>query len=216
MAAQTQTTSEVSESPVQPSTFERFAGVCAILVSIGGILYAIAFVVLKSTLLSSLFLLLGGVLSTAVLTTVYNRLRKTDVAFSLWAFLLSGVGALGAAVHGGYELANGLHPVKVTGDLSNFLANSPNSIDPRGLLTFGLAGLGLFVIAWLIGRGKQFPRGLGYLGYLAAVLLIVLYLARLILLTPTNPLILGTAVLSGFIVNPLWYIWLGVTLLRGR
>jgi len=214
MATQTQTTSEVSQPPVQSRAFERFAGVCAILVSLGGILYAIAFVVLKNQLLYSLFLLLGGLLSTAVLTAVYNRLRKTDVAFSLWAFLLTGVGALGSAIHGGYDLSNVLHPETVPAAIASTPVAS--AIDPRGLLTFALTGIGLFVIAWLIGRGRQFPRGLGYLGYLAAVLLIVLYLGRLILLNPANPVILGAAVLSGFIVNPLWYVWLGVTLLRGR
>src|SRR6266571_3031083 len=138
--------------------------------------------------------LTGGLLSTAVLTAVYNRLRKTDVAFSLWAFLLTGVGALGSAIHGGYDLSNVLHPETVPAAIASTPVAS--AIDPRGLLTFALTGIGLFVIAWLIGRGRQFPRGLGYLGYLAAVLLIVLYLGRLILLNPANPVILGAAVLS--------------------
>jgi len=107
-----------------------------------------------------------------------------------------------------------LHPEAIP----TALATTPSSIDPRGLLTFGLAGLGLFVIAWLIvkGRGEQFPSGLGYLGYLSALLLVVLYFARLILLNPANPLVLGTALVSGFLVNPLWYLWLGIVLLRNR
>ncbi len=37
----------------------------------------------------------------------------------------------------------------------------PSQIDPRGMLTFGVAGVGLWVIAWLILRRGQFPRGLG-------------------------------------------------------
>jgi hypothetical protein len=57
---------------------------------------------------------------------------------------------------------------------------------------------------------------LSYLGYLAAVLLIILYLGRLIIYTPTNPVILIPALLSGFLVNPIWYIWLGISLWGGR
>jgi hypothetical protein len=90
----------------------------------------------------------------------------------------------------------------------------PSAIDPRGMLTFGVAGLGMWVIAWLIVRGGQLPRGLGYLGYLLAALLIVIYLARLIVLDASSPLVLAPAALTGFIVNPLWYLWLGAVLVR--
>jgi hypothetical protein len=92
----------------------------------------------------------------------------------------------------------------------------PNAIDPRGLLAFGVAGLGLCFIAWLVGQSRLFPRALSYLGYVAAALLVVLYLSRLIILEPTNLLIVLPALLSGFVVNPLWYIWLGIVLWRGR
>jgi hypothetical protein len=90
----------------------------------------------------------------------------------------------------------------------------PSQIDPRGMLTFGIAGLGLWVVAWLMLRGGQFPRPLGYLGYVTALLLIVVYLARLIVLDATSPLVLAPAVLAGFIANPIWYVWLGLTLWR--
>src|SRR5204863_1697999 len=86
------------------------------------------------------------------------------------------------------------------------------AIDPRGLLTFGVTGLGVFVMAWLMGRGRQFPRALSYWGYLLSILLVVLYLGRLIILDPKNTVVLVDALLSGFIVNPVWYVWLGVVL----
>ncbi len=87
-------------------------------------------------------------------------------------------------------------------------------MDPRGLLTFGVAGVALLLIAWLIARGGSFPKGLGYLAYLSAVLLLALYLGRLIILDPANPVILIPALLNGFLINPVLYIWLGVSLLR--
>jgi hypothetical protein len=187
--------------------FERFAGACAILTGISGFLYAVAFVVLQDALLSGLFLMLTGLLTTAALVAVYERLRETDASFALLALLLGIAGALGSAVHGGYDLANVINPPPSMPDL-------PNPVDPRGLLTFGVAGAALFIVAWLIGRGGRLPRGLGYLGYVSAVLLLALYLGRLIVLDPTNPVILGPALLNGFLVNPIFYLWLGLTLLR--
>ncbi len=96
------------------------------------------------------------------------------------------------------------------------LANLPSPIDPRGLLTFGVSGLGALGVAVLIRRGGTLPRGLGSLGAVAGVLLVATYLGRLILLEPTHPLVAGPAALVGLIVNPAWYVWLGVALRDAR
>lgn len=202
----------VDITTTQPSSFERFAGLSAILAGIVGLLYSISFVVLKNDLLIALFLMLGGLFSTAALVAVYNRLKETDATFALWALLLSIASAFGALLHGGYDLANAINPPTANAAL----ASLPSSVDPRGLLTFGVASLGVFGIAWLMGRSRQFPRGLSYWGYLLAVLLVVLYLGRLIILDPKNPLVAVDALLSGFVVNPVWYLWLGMVLWRGR
>jgi hypothetical protein len=200
---------EAGSVPVRSASFERFAGVCAILAGAFGFLYAVAFVVLQNALLSGLFLMLTGLLTTAALVAVYERLRETDSSFALLALVLGVAGSLGSAVHGGYDLANVINPPPTMPDL-------PNQVDPRGLLTFGVAGIALFVASWLIVRGGRLPRGLGYLGYGSAVLLLALYLGRLIVLDPTSPLILVPALLSGFLANPIFYVWLGLALLRGR
>jgi hypothetical protein len=193
--------------PVSGS-YERFAGLCGILTGVVGLLYAVAFVILRSPPLSAVTLLLGGLLGTATLVAVYARLRETDGSFAMLGLVLGVTGAMGAALHAGYDLANVLNPpATVNLDL-------PSQIDPRGMLTFGIAGLGLWVVAWLILRGGQFARGLGYLGYVTAVLLIVVYLARLIVLDASSPLVLAPAVLTGFIASPVWYVWLGLSLWR--
>ncbi len=44
----------------------------------------------------------------------------------------------------------------------------------------------------------------------------VLYLGRLIVFDPTSPVILVPALLNGFLINPIFYLWLGQTLLRGQ
>jgi hypothetical protein len=191
------------------ASFERFAGTCAILAGGSGLLYAVAFIVLQNVLLSGLLLMLAGLFTIVALLAVYERLRETDASFALLALVLGVAGALGSAVHGGYDLANAINPPPSVPDL-------PNPVDPRGLLTFGMASLALLVVAWLIVRGGRFPRGLGYLGYVSAVLLLALYLGCLIVLDATNPVILVPALLNGLLINPLFYLWLGLTLVRGR
>jgi hypothetical protein len=205
IAAGSRVDSEIAVS----TAYERFAATCAVLAGVVGLLYSVAFVVLRSDLLSALFLLLAGLLGAAVVVAVYERLRATDASFALWALVLGTTGAVGSMLHGGYDLANALNPpATVNLDL-------PSQIDPRGLLTFGITGLGLWVVAWLILHGGRLPRGLGYLGYVTAALLIVIYLARLIVLSPTSPLVLVPALLAGFIASPAFYIWLGIALWRG-
>lgn len=200
-------------------SFERFAGLCAILTGVAGFFYSIAFIIIGRSdpelgkLLSALFLMLGGLFSTAVVVAVYHRLRETDDAFALWALLLGLLSAAGSATHGGYDLANALNPPSTV--FADMVTDLPSQANPRGLLTFGVAGLARFVIAWLIRSGSQFPKSLGSLGYVSAALLVILYLGRLIILDPTNPVIVGPALLEGFLINPVWYLWLGFVLRRG-
>jgi uncharacterized membrane protein HdeD (DUF308 family) len=190
------------------STYDRFAGACAILAGLSGFVYSLAFVVLRSDLLSALCLLLAGLFGSAAVVGVYQRVRHTDAAFALWAVFLGMAGALGSAVHAAYDLSNALHPPATPN------VDLPSQIDPRGLLTFGVAGLGMLIVAWLIVRGGSLPIRLGYLGYLTGALLVVIYLARLVILDATSPLVLVPALVTGFLASPAWYIWLGLSLRR--
>lgn len=190
------------------TTYERFAGVCAILAGALTLLYSISFVILVNEPLSSFCLLANGLLGTVVLIAVYERVRETDASFALWALLLGIAGSVGSALHGGYDLAALLH------EHAAIDPNLPSAIDPRGLLTFGASGVGLWVFAWLILKSGQLPRQLGYLGYAVAALQIVLYLGRLIVFDAKNPVIVVPAILAGFIATPVWYVWLGVSLWR--
>ncbi len=93
-------------------------------------------------------------------------------------------------------------------------ANLPGPMDPRGLLTFGLSGLGLLVLTWQSRRSATLPGNLAALGVTVRALLIVVYLGRLIILTPTNLLVAIPAAATGLILSPLFYIWLGMELRR--
>ena len=198
-------------------SFNKFAGLFALAAGVVGFLYSLSFIVIARSspelgaTLSALFLMAGGLLSSAALVALYKHVEGTDAAFSLWALVLGVVSTLGAAVHGGYDLANVLNP-----PASNVpsLADLPNQVDPRGLLTFGVAGLSVLVFSWLVGRSSTFPRNFALLGYALGILLIVIYLGRLIILDATSMVIVLPALLTGFIINPLWYLWLGVQLRR--
>ncbi len=143
------------------------------------------------------------------LSALYSSVKQSTPEYALTALMFSLAGALGATIHGGYDLANNINPPTTSTDL-------PSAIDPRGLVTFGLASLGLFLFAGIIGRNRAFPKFLVYLSYLLAVLLLVVYLGRLIILDANNPAIVAPAVLAGFIINPLWYITVGIALLRKK
>jgi hypothetical protein len=189
------------------SSFERFAGWTALFAGISGFLYSVSFIVLQNNLLSALFLMLGGLFSACALTGLYQGLRGTESGFALLGFVFSLSAALGSSIHGGYDLANALHPP------ASLNLDLPNPIDPRGLLTFGIAGLGLMLLSRLMIQELSFPKTLAYLGILSAILMLVLYLGRLIVLQATSLVIVIPALVEGFIVNPIWYIWLGLVLM---
>jgi hypothetical protein len=198
---------------MRTSSFDRAAGLAAILAGLTGLLYSVAFVVLQNALLSSLCLMIGGLLSAGVLVALFERLGETDAQTAMLGLVFGSVAALGSAIHGGYDLANALHPPP---PLPEGVGGLPSAIDPRGLLTFGVAGLAVLVGGLLMRRHPGFSRGFTALTFILGTLLIVVYLSRLIVLTPSSPLVLLPAAATGFIVNPVWYLMLGLNLRRSE
>jgi len=195
------------------ASYRRFAGLAAYLVAIGGVAYSILFVIAVKAAsqpvdtASWTLLLIGGVLSTAVLVSLYQILRETDAGFAMWGLLLGFVGAAGSIIHGGFELARVI-PTEVHVTLPG------NAVDPRGLLTFGLTGLGLVILSNLIRRSPGLPTGLGTLGIALGVLLMLVYLGRLFIVDPNEPVLLGAAALAGVVAHPAFFVWLGRALRR--
>jgi hypothetical protein len=156
----------------------------------------------------AILLLVGGLVSTAVFTAVYERVRNADPALALWAYVLALGGAFGATLHGGYDLANLANPP------ATLASDLPSSVDPRGLGTFALTGLAVALVGVLVLGGRVFARGLAYLSFLAAALLVFVYVGRLVVLNPKSPGLLAAAIVSGYVVNPLWFGWVGLSLRR--
>ena len=204
---------------VGTANYQRMAGGAALLAGLGGLVYSVAFiggVVLGAApelglAVASTALLIGGVLTLVVLVAIHAVVRGEAPELAALGLVLAAAGAVGASVHGGYDLANVLHP-----PVSDVLAVNelPNPVDPRGLLTFGFAGAGLLILAALLRRSGTAPHRLGNLGVAVGALLVVVYLGRLFVLDPTNPLVAGPAALVGFILSPAFYLWLGTVLRR--
>jgi hypothetical protein len=194
--------------------YDRLAGWAAILAGIGGFIYSVAFIVGVvlarapdlGRSVSSAALAIGGVLTAVVAVALFRRSRESSASGALLAVALALFGAIGATVHGAYDLANVLHPPLADVFATNEL---PNPVDPRGVLTFGAAGIGLFLLVWLVRRSGELRNWIGVLGLVVGVLLILIYLGRLVILSPTNPLVAGLAGLTGFILSPLFYVGLG-------
>jgi hypothetical protein len=204
---------------LRSSAFDIFAGWCSVVAGIFGFLYSLSFVIIQrnspeiGAILSSFFLIIVGFFTTGTLTAIYSRLRGRSPEFALWAYLLGVVGSLGSAIHGAYDLANAIHPSAAVA--AQAAANIPSQIDPRGFLTFLIYAVALLTFSILIVTSKRYPHTLGILGIVTASVFMLLYLARLIILDPTNLIVLILAVLSGFILAPVWNIWFGLALWRG-
>lgn len=189
-------------------SFERFAGWLSVLAGVAGLGYAIAFVVLKDTGLSALFLTLAPLLAIGGLVAVFDRVRAIDAGFATVALALGAFGSLAASTHGVYDLANVLHPPASLPDL-------PSAVDPRGYATFALTGLALVLLGWLAGRTSELPSWVGPLGMVLGVVLVITWLGRLIVLDATSLLVLGPALVAG-LLSPIFFLLLGAWLLGWR
>lgn len=183
--------------------FKKDSYISAYLAGLSWLAYAYYFVIARDNLLSALFLTLGGLFAVKVFTALYQMLKEADQGFATTVLVLGVAGALGTMVHGGYDLANAINPPMMAN------LDLPSQVDPRGLMAFGITGLAILKASWTMGKSNKFPKNLSLLGIVSGILLMVIYLGRLIVLDPTSPVLKYPILIEGFIVNPLWYLWLG-------
>jgi hypothetical protein len=189
-------------------SFSRLAGYAGVAAGILGLLYLIAFLIQRnpSAPLPSVLLMLGGIVTSLFAVGLYIRVRGIDEGMALWGWLLASAGAAGAAIHGAFDLANALHPPAAE-------YAYPNPVDPRGFLTFAIAGLSTLVFSGLLLRGAALARGAAILGLVSGVAVVALYVAYLVIFDATSPVVVGL-VLVGGVIQPVWTIWIGSLLVR--
>jgi len=188
--------------------FSRRAGFQAYLIAAFSLMYAVVFLGFvrnhpENVQAAALaWALIAGAGLAATVTTTSTAARIGGDA--RWWLTAIGVGyGLLSAAHGTFAA------VAVEQGIS---ASDLSPTDPRGLATFGLAGLwaltlGLETVA---GNGTL-PRNLGWLAIVSGIDLIVLYVATV---AQAEGLILVSGGLASVILVPAFWIWTG-RILRG-
>jgi drug/metabolite transporter (DMT)-like permease len=191
-------------------SFQRFTGWSALAAAAAGVTFTVAFSVVVregdrwAKWVSAVALAGGGLVTLPVIIALYALLRDREPEFAL----LGAVGTLASAAHGAFDVAGLSKAVKP--DLSDV----PSFVDPRGFATFGTTGLALLVFGLIGLRTGELDRTVAGLAVLAAVLLAILYVGRLTVLDPEANVIKGTALISGLVVNPAFFLLFARSLLQ--
>jgi hypothetical protein len=188
--------------------FSRRAGVQAYLIAAFSLVYAVVFLGFvrnhpENTQAAALaWALIAAAGLAATITTTSTAARVSGDA--RWWLTAIGVGyGLLSATHGTFA-AVAIQQSIAAPDLS--------PTDPRGLATFGLAGLWALTLGLeTVAGNSALPRNLGWLAIVSGVDLIVLYVATI---AAVDGLILVTGGLASVILVPAFWIWTG-RVLRG-
>ncbi len=164
------------------------------------------FVFLDNDITAAILLMLGGLASTIILFHLSTTLFSVNEPVARWALVIGMTASVLTFVHAGYDLAKRIHPPSTPGVLLGY----PSTVDPRGLATFGLAGLVYLTLATLMTRSNAYAKRLARLGQVLGVIMIVIYFGRLIILDSEN-IVVRIALAAGVIANSSFLVWLGRT-----
>jgi hypothetical protein len=155
------------------------------------------------------WVVLGGTafFALAAYVALYQRLKERESGFALFALLLSGMAAFAMLQHGAFEAIE----IYRRGAVETAVG-APSQVDPAGLATFAVVGVGALLWGWIILKTNSLPRSLGYLGVLNAILLLVLFFATVV---GSQTVILISGGLTSVIVGPIWWVWVGRSLMNG-
>ena len=194
--------------PPVDRAFSRRAGFQAYLIGAFSLAYAVVFLGfvrrdpsdLNAAAVAAALLAGGGLSATIAVVAAAARVSGD----ARWWLTAVGVGyGLLSAVHGVTDAIANVQGLPVA-------EISPS--DPRGLATFGLAGLWAFTLGLEIRAGTTtLPGNLGWLALLTGLDLMVLFVANV---AASQGLVLVTGGLASVILVPAFWIWTGRTLRR--
>jgi hypothetical protein len=160
---------------------------------------------------------LGGVLGLAAVAGITDAVRTANQAWMRWAASLAYVGFAVMLVSNVQELA--VVPIlaaqHATGDAAAKAAAATSmltvAIDRQGWLRFGAVGLWVLAVSVLGLRHGRLPRLLAWCGVAVAVLYWLLVAGSV---TENTALLMLGAGLGGILMAPIWFIGVGLNLLR--
>jgi len=145
---------------------------------------------------------------------VREVIRPVGQAWSRYATLVGSIAAVGTIAGSLYDVAR----IRAGMDIA-----APNAANPLGMMTFALTGIWFFIATTLLSRTRGIPRLLVLLGYVAVADLALGFVATLLGVTvpiaipgvaaPT-PLATIAAIVAGGVGGPIFWLWLGIVLLR--
>jgi hypothetical protein len=159
--------------------------------------------------IASLCLVVSGLVVGAAVVALAKRLPRSDEAGLTWATIVGVTAGLATAAHGlgdlvgvdklAHRYAAGDSATRAAATVSHL---NPSAVDPRGVATFGAAGLGVLVLSLALRASR--PR-LGRLGIVLAADMVLLFVANALSL---NAVVLVTGGLASVLLGPIW--WSGI------
>lgn len=139
------------------------------------------------------------------ISAVHYRIRDASPAWAAFATLIGVIAAVGT-------IAGALYQVAWLQSGQTTLA-AVNPANPLNVMTFGLTGIWFLVASSLLLRTAGMPALLAVLGFVAVADLEVGFVASLAGIVPVATL---AALVAGAVGGPLFWLWLGIVLLRAR
>lgn len=133
----------------------------------------------------------------------HYRIREAGPAWAAFGTLVGVIAAIGSIVASLYEVARLQGGERALTQL--------NPANPLGVVTFGLTGIWFAVAAALLLRTQGMPRLLAVLGFVAFADLEVGFIASVAGIAPLATL---AALVAGAVGGPIFWLWLGILLLR--
>jgi hypothetical protein len=158
---------------------------------------------------------LGALIGLAVVFAVYNLACRFNEAWVRW---LSGLGFLGFAVTAvdNFKIV-AAEPIRAArymgGDaaMKSIMRETDYliSIDPHMWLGYGLVGLWVLAVSWILLRNRAVPRVFGLLGISGGC---VYFFVEVGTVLRSEIWLTAAAALGAVIAGPVWYIWLALIL----
>src|SRR5262245_17125707 len=136
------------------------------------------------------------------IAAVREVIRPAGQAWSRYATLVGSIAAVGTIAGALYEVAR----IRAGMDTS-----APNPANPLGVMTFALTAVWFVIAATLLYRTRGIPQLLALLGYVAFADLTVGFIATLL---GATQIATYAAIVAGGVGGPIFWLWLGVVLLR--